>query len=238
MKSTFTRQRYALSFRRASTLSLALVALGLSGCPGKLDNLQQFIGGGEGGVPTCNIPGASVELQLIRPRCASGGCHNRADHAADLDLVSPGIAQRLIDRPSSCMNKPLINGAMRDQSYLLEKLGSSPGCGRQMPLGAPAFTADELACARVWVNSLNPDNIPDGGVMDVPTPPRDVPNPPTDRPTPTDVPNGMDVPNAMDVPESMDIPSPTDVPNPRDVPNRDVPNAPDVPNGMDASLDV
>lgn len=216
-----------------------LSALSFAGCPGKLDNWQQFVGGGEGGVPTCSIPAASVELQLIRPRCATAGCHNRAEHQGNLDLVSPGIAERVVGQASTCAGKLLVDPANRAQSYILEKLGASPTCGRQMPMGTDPFSADELACVRLWINTLNPGENTDGGVMDVPDPPRDVPNPPRDRPDPMgDMPTPTDGPVDMDVPNPMDIPTPNDIPNPRDVPNRDVPNPIDVPSPMDADSDA
>ncbi|MDP3276625.1 MAG: hypothetical protein Q8Q09_15615 [Deltaproteobacteria bacterium] len=158
--------------------SLSALAL-LSGCPGKLDNWQDFVGANEGGTTSCTIAVSMVEQQLVRPRCATSGCHDRGDRAGGLDLQSPNIASRLVDQPSSsCSGRLLVNRASLGESHMLAKVSSDPGCGRQMPLGAPALSVSEVACIRSWIGTLDPNAMTDAG-MDVVAPP-DVVIPPPD----------------------------------------------------------
>ncbi len=149
----------------------------------------------------CSIPSSQIEAQLIRPRCATQGCHDRGDRAGGLDLQSPGVAARLVDQRSNCMGQPLVDSANRAMSYFIRKVENSPMCGQRMPLGQPAFSASEVACVRTWVGMLDPNmSMPDAGM--------DVPNPPNDVPTPMDVPQpDTGVPGDV---VTMDVPSPMD----------------------------
>ncbi|MFT3764998.1 MAG: hypothetical protein QM820_05695 [Minicystis sp.] len=41
-------------------------------------------------------------------------------------------------------------------SMLIMKVSDSPPCGERMPKDAPALTADEIKCLKVWITSLQP----------------------------------------------------------------------------------
>ncbi len=131
---------------------LALLLLGcLSGCAGELANPERFL---DGGAAACS-PGVDVVADILgSATCAGPGCH-----AADIpnvapDLASPGVAERLIDVPTTaCPDRVLIDSVNPAQSYLLESLKPSPTCGGQMPVGGALSEAD-IACVEEWIGSL------------------------------------------------------------------------------------
>jgi hypothetical protein len=201
---------------------LALASLSLAACPGRITDPSPFIGGGgEGGTTACSIASTQIESQLIRPRCATNGCHDRSSRAGSLDLQSANVAARLIGQPSTCSGRPLVDPANRSMSYFIAKVAeATPMCGARMPLGAPVFSASEIACVRTWVAALSTE-IPmmDAGV-DVPNPPMpdaavDVPNPPMPdvaQPDTGVIDTGVDAPTSMpdatpDV-QVVDMPTP------------------------------
>jgi hypothetical protein len=153
-------------------LPVLLLVLLQASCAGELADPERFEpggggsvdaapGGGADGNPTGGdgdaAPGGGCAVDplndIILPRCAGGACHDADGPAANLDLASADHAARLIDVASSCNDLPLVNGADRPVSYLLEKLESTPTCGNSMPPGSP-LSADQIACVREWVEGL------------------------------------------------------------------------------------
>lgn len=119
---------------------LALVA----GCAGELENPERFA--------EC-APGF-VE-QLFMEKCA-GDCHAGVDPEAGLDLVAPGMAQRLMGRASAqeaCEGLVIVDPAGGD-SLIVDKLSDSPPCGARMPFGQSKLSAAELECVRRWVDEV------------------------------------------------------------------------------------
>ncbi|MFO0563779.1 MAG: hypothetical protein U0269_37490, partial [Polyangiales bacterium] len=150
-----------------SLSALAIAAsLALTACPGRITDPSPFIGGNnEGGTAGCSIASTQIESQLIRPRCATTGCHDRSTRAGSLDLQSPDIGPRLLGQTSTCMGRPLIDPANRSGSYFISKVADgTPTCGARMPLGAPPFNASEIACVRTWVSTLGQNPMTDSGV--------------------------------------------------------------------------
>lgn len=150
---------------RAALLAVALV-FGVAACPGSLEDPGRFVdggdvaadddagGGGEGACPE----GTDVEADLMAARCGGSVCHGAEAPAAGLDLVSPGIAERMIDVPStqeSCGGAILLVPGDPDASLLFEKLLPSPSCGAQMPLAQAAFDDGEIACVREWIAGMS-----------------------------------------------------------------------------------
>ncbi len=116
--------------------------------------------------PPCTL---SVDLEsgLLRPRCATSGCHSESDQAAGLDLQSPGVLARLSGAGAvTCPGRVLVVPGRPSQSYLLDKLGPSPACGRTMPLGAAPLSADEVSCLRRWVSLAMGSGPVDAGPAD------------------------------------------------------------------------
>jgi hypothetical protein len=97
-------------------------------------------------------------LALLKTKC--GACHGAASPAVSLDLVSAGLAGRLIDRPSMCKDRPYIDGTLaggQPTGFLFDKLlGPVAGCGVQMPAGASPLAPVEMTCLQEWVvNQVN-----------------------------------------------------------------------------------
>lgn len=128
-------------------LAVMTVALLAGACAGELDDPERF----------SDCSAADVEA-LFAQRCA-GDCHAGSDPEAGLDLVTPGVAQRLVDRPSQtqfCDGSVLIMSDAQDpaEHLLLDKLSESPTCGARMPFGTEALSDSERACIRRWVEQV------------------------------------------------------------------------------------
>jgi len=100
--------------------------------------------------PVSACPEGVDALALFTSRC--GDCHDPQDRAKGLDLVSPGVAARLVGVKSTCNDKLLLDGSGATAAgHLLDKLrGPVAGCGQQMPYGMKALTPQELACVVEW----------------------------------------------------------------------------------------
>ncbi len=121
--------------------ALALLA---SGCASELTDPADF------GV--CNE--RRVEL-IIGERCA--GCHGPSEPEAELDLVSPGVAARLVDVMSGnlpCAGRPRIDGGGGTYHLLFDKLRPLPGCGARMPKDGPYLSPEDTDCMGRWVADL------------------------------------------------------------------------------------
>ena len=170
-------RRAAWSIALSASASAAVV-----GCPGTLENPSQYSepvtdgsggsagaagsAGTGGGTAQCNIPIADVPEQLIRMKCATSSCHDASNPAGELDMISPDVASRLVDQPSSqCPAEVLVDRDTPDNSLLLDKVTSTlPRCGDRMPLGG-SLPAEEIACVRDWIDVL----IGGGGQTDAAT---------------------------------------------------------------------
>ena len=134
--------------RPAHIVLASLIALaGLWGCPGELEDPERFLNGG--GCP-------DVETELFPQRCGQANCHSAEDQAANLDLVSSGLAQRVVNVPASsdCNNTPLASPDAPQASVLYTKL-TDTFCGpSQMPVIGDKFTDEELECVAEWLASL------------------------------------------------------------------------------------
>lgn len=133
---------------------MSLCAAGLLGCPGELDNPQQF--------DQCRIV---VERNLFGSagdpndsKCGSGGCHNTKSPQGSLDLVSPGVANRLLTGKSVCGGDAGTHAPLTD--FILEKVKPSPTCGDAMPFGmTTGLSAGEYECLEKYINEIK-----DGGM--------------------------------------------------------------------------
>jgi hypothetical protein len=126
---------------------LLVVALLLSGCPGQLEEPARWNG------RLCE----DVPAELAQ-RCAGSGCHSGEDPAAGLDLVAPGVGDRIAGMPANGIDCDGM-GAIADPSdpegsLLYLKLGETPPCGDRMPLTGPPLTEPELDCMRSWIETL------------------------------------------------------------------------------------
>lgn len=130
--------------RRATRITIGLALSGLLGlgCAGDLERPERFA--------ECT-PGY-VE-QLFSANCGPD-CHNAVDLEASLDLVTPGVGDRVRDAVSTtedCSGRALIDG---EGGLFLEKL-TTPRCGTRMPFGVAALSASEIECVRRWVGEVH-----------------------------------------------------------------------------------
>jgi hypothetical protein len=106
--------------------------------------------------PVASVCPPGVEaLGLIAKRC--GGCHGDRMPSKGLDLVTPGVAARLVGVKSACEGKPLLaplaagaTGGEPTGHFLDKLIGPVAGCGAQMPYGAAALTPGEFDCLVEW----------------------------------------------------------------------------------------
>jgi hypothetical protein len=127
--------------RRVLPLGSLLGAALWIACAGRIEDPDRFI--------ECQI---DVEVDIFRQTCATSGCHVAGTNAAaGLDLASPGVASRLVNKPSTCNGKLFLSGP--DEGYLLEKVSQElPDCGTRMP-ATGTLTDEELRCIRRWAES-------------------------------------------------------------------------------------
>ena len=127
--------------RRVLPLGALLGAALWAACAGQIEDPERFL--------ECQI---DVEADIFRQTCATSGCHvSGIDAAAGLDLASPGVASRLVNKPSSCNGKLFLSGP--EEGYLLEKVTQeTPTCGTRMP-ATGSLTDEELRCIRLWAES-------------------------------------------------------------------------------------
>ncbi|MGE0321226.1 MAG: hypothetical protein AB7K71_16040 [Polyangiaceae bacterium] len=137
----------------SSAVLLFLAALALPGCPGELEDPDRFS-------TVCDPPN-----RIFAKTCGASSCHDEKKPEADLDLKSPGVAERLIDVPAHCSqpdpNDPeacvcpdrlLIDSQNPEASYLLEKVSQEvPECDDRMPLLTSNLKSRDVECIRSWI---------------------------------------------------------------------------------------
>ena len=155
-----------MSSKRSSILgsaaSRAVALLGLlplllvmvsAGCPGTLENKEQFMigGGGSGGAGCGDVPGV-----FIQERCATASCHDAEAPIGGLDLTNdPGLAMRIrdIDATGTGCTGKLLDTADPSASQMYTKL-TQPTCGSKMPIGGDPLTEQQIECMLEWLESL------------------------------------------------------------------------------------
>lgn len=154
----------------APARALALTALLslLTGCPGTLDNADEFqrdavapdttgqdtveadtADAADGSEPSC-APETIME-DIFMPVCGNNvACHG--DFSANgLNLTEPDVASRVFGVTSTCNGRPLAVSGDPAASFLWEKLTSpSPECGVAMPVGI-TMTQEQLDCVSQWI---------------------------------------------------------------------------------------
>jgi hypothetical protein len=160
--------------RQLRWMAVVLGALApLAGCPGQLANKAEFDAyaeahGDAGASDGMNVAGTSpgaagtsgtsgngacgdVVTRIFVPSCGGTGCHSATAPQQDLDLVSPGVAARVVGVPAKACLQTLADPANPEQSLLYQKLAIKPPCGAQMPLARPALSNADVACVLGWI---------------------------------------------------------------------------------------
>ena len=131
------------------------VALSGAGCPGTLENKDQFLtsgGGGTGGGGGCGDMPA-----FLQQRCGSSNCHDADMPIAGLDLTDDeGLVARIKDVDglgSGCTTAKLADSANPAESLIYTKC-VAPTCGSKMPIGGTALTQTDFDCILGWLESI------------------------------------------------------------------------------------
>jgi len=153
---------------RAMQAALAGALCLLTGCPGELANKDEFeayaAAHGDAGAAT-NEAGSSsgsagstsngacgdVVTRIFVPTCGGTGCHSAMAPQQDLDLVSPGVATRVVGVQAKSCLQVLVDPQHPEQSRMYQKLLTKPACGAQMPLARPALDSTDVACVLGWI---------------------------------------------------------------------------------------
>jgi hypothetical protein len=122
----------------------------LFGCAGELDDPGAF--SGDGGTEV-----KSAEM-ILAESCGTTGCHDNSSQAqAGLDLLSPGVENRVVDVNAigiGCTSRILVVSGDPDDSYLIDKVLNVPGiCGLQMPV-VGNLPSNEIEVLRQWIVDL------------------------------------------------------------------------------------
>lgn len=101
----------------------------------------------------CDVPA------IFASSCNGNACHGAEFHQANLDLVSPGVDQRLfhVQSTADCGERKLVVPGHPEQSLLYNKISNSvPLCGDPMPLNR-ALSKSEIACVYDYIERAGTD---------------------------------------------------------------------------------
>ena len=146
------------------------VLASLAGCAGSLSNPAEFDSGasssapeGGGDTPAC---AAEVPTTVFQKTCGTSGCHTAASPAEGLDLVSPGVASRLVgvrETEMPALGLFLIDPTEPQSSVILTKLqAATVPYGAVMPFGGTPLSPQEVACVAAWIDTAIADGGPAG----------------------------------------------------------------------------
>ena len=155
-------ERVALSWLCAVGAALCF----LTGCPGKLHDKEGFLlyaathdatvhDDGGHTVPSNVAVDASlcgdVVTRIFVVQCGDGGCHGELSPQQGLDLVSPGVASRVVGVAAKGCTATLADPSNPQSSFLYQKLAPKPPCGSQMPLARTPLSTADAACLLDWI---------------------------------------------------------------------------------------
>lgn len=140
--------------RRIAAAALALALAAAGACAAPLEDPERFLGDGGVEQETTCPDGLDVEADIMAVSCGGALCHAGDQPAANLDLVTPGIAERTIGVTTTCAEMPLVAPGDPDGSLMYTKLLEAPPCGARMPLGQAPLSAEEMACVYDWIDTM------------------------------------------------------------------------------------
>ena len=154
------------TFRRGleTVLVQGLVAgfvLVATGCPGTLENKEDFLGQGGAvatGSTTTGQGGGGTPADdpcdgLITERCAVPGCH--VPERTPPDLSYEGRVERIRDVDAPICGGKLVDTANPEASLMYTKcIEGESTCGNQMPLTGAKLDEEDLACLLAWIETL------------------------------------------------------------------------------------
>jgi hypothetical protein len=149
-----TRDHICEHRRNAECALLVLLVIGA--CGGGDDEPVETGAPVEAGASetSCDVRALFATDGLTMVGCSGALCHSPG--VSPPDLVSEGLEERLLDKPSNpdgpCADEILIDGDAPGNSLLLKKTGGMSTCGAPMPLTNPSgLTADQVRCIEAYV---------------------------------------------------------------------------------------
>ena len=143
---------------------------GASASAGDSTNEDSSNAGSSGSGENAGAPGVAggCDISAIFSKsdygCTASNCHGK-QFQGGVDLVSPGIAERLVGTRSitqACGGQLLIDPNSPDDSLLLrlldaKRFNATPNqCGVMMPFGSEeGLVGDDLACVESWVHAVS-----------------------------------------------------------------------------------
>jgi hypothetical protein len=141
-----------------ASASLVVSLLGLAACPGTLSFDPGQVGNPDTGG---NIETSCANATTVLGMCTI--CHSAASAAsfANLDLMSDGVAMRLVGVAAATGNNGMCGGkgnlldktTLPATGILIDKIKGTQTCGVRMPQGGMLSAAD-TACLQAWANGL------------------------------------------------------------------------------------
>jgi hypothetical protein len=126
-------------------LVAATFLLSLAACCGRIHDVSAFVEPGKA------CPLADPYTDLIKPRCATSGCHDAATASNNLDLEDPAAPQKIVGRMAVGCSGHVLVRADRPGGFLFDKLNEKPDCGSQMPLDGNPLSDTERVCVAAWL---------------------------------------------------------------------------------------
>lgn len=161
--------------RIVALAAIVIAPATLSACAGSLENPERFgLGGADGSAPAPRdgggvatdgggapgtdggAPSTPAWQTVLADNCAGSGCHGESSPALGLDLVSPGLRDRLVGVAAvACADQVLVVAGDPDASFLYNKIAeATPTCGGRMPLLRSALSSEDQEVIRAWIAGL------------------------------------------------------------------------------------
>jgi hypothetical protein len=139
-----------------AAIACSAAGLALLGCAGSLDHPERFAdlaSPDAGSVNPSSDGGCDPIVDIFPLGCSTSACHSAQSQQANLDLESPGLPARLMNKAAHGGPGLLIDSASPAQSVMVLKVTDTPPFQFQMPLGAPPLSPEEMACLQAWVQA-------------------------------------------------------------------------------------
>jgi hypothetical protein len=115
----------------------------------------------------CPITTEAIQDRILVPSCGLTDCHGSDAPAAELDLVSPGLVERVNGQLGYECEDQLVYAGEPRYSMLYKKVQfDDPGCGSRMPKDLPPLGAWAIGCLSSWIESMPPPQKPEAGAPD------------------------------------------------------------------------
>ena len=131
-------------------MALAAAAIGLVGCAGNGDGLDENGRPIQGGPPPLTATFDSIQQNVFTPICTQ--CHIGAGAPLGLRLDEASSYAMLVNTPSAEVASLLrVKPGNPDASYLIQKLQGTAAVGSRMPLNNPPLPQATIDVIRQWI---------------------------------------------------------------------------------------